>query len=58
VKMPNARMRRYMYRIGIAGIGVLAVYGIVTGEEIAAWSLLAAALLGVADANVDSGDAG
>ncbi len=41
-----------MYRIGIAGLGVLAVYGLVNEQEIAAWSIMAAALLGMADANV------
>lgn len=57
MKMPSARTRRYLYRVGIAGLGVLSVYGLVTGEEIAAWSIVAAALLGMADANVE-GEAG
>lgn len=57
MKMPSARTRRYLYRVGIAGLGVLSVYGLVNGEEIAAWSIVAAALLGMADANVE-GEAG
>lgn len=52
MKMPSARTRQWLYRIGMAGLGVLSVYGLVTGEEIAAFSLLAAALLGMADRNV------
>ena len=52
MKMPSPKARRWLYRIGIAGLGVLAAYGLVNEQEIAAWSLLAAALLGMADANV------
>lgn len=51
MKMPSAKTRQWLYRIGIAGLGVLSVYGIVNGEEIAAWSFVAAALLGMADVN-------
>ncbi|MEV0890319.1 hypothetical protein [Promicromonospora sp. NPDC050262] len=53
MKMPSPRSRRYLYRAGIAGLAVLGVYGLVNSEEIAAWSILAAALLGMADANVE-----
>lgn len=52
MKMPSPKTRRWLYRIGIAGLGVLAVYGLVNDQEIAAWSIMAAALLGLADANV------
>lgn len=52
MKMPSPKVRRWLYRIGIAGLGVLAVYGIVNDQEIAAWSIMAAALLGMADANI------
>lgn len=51
MKMPSVKTRKYLYRVGIAGLGVLAAYGLVSGEEIAVWSLAAAALLGLADVN-------
>lgn len=44
--------RRWAYRVGIAALALLGVYGYVDGERIAVWSVLVAALLGMADANV------
>lgn len=52
MKAPSPNVRKWLYRIGIAGLGVLAVYGLLNEQEIAAWSVLAAALLGMADMNV------
>ncbi|MGD7734122.1 hypothetical protein ACQCX5_14360 [Propionibacteriaceae bacterium G57] len=45
-------VRRWAYRVTGAGLGVAAVYGVLNGNEGAAWLLLASALFGVADANV------
>lgn len=50
MKMPRASTRRWMYRVGNAALGVAVVYGLVNGEEAAAWGLLLNALLLMADA--------
>lgn len=47
------KRRKWAYRSAWAGLGVLGTYGVLTGEQIAAWALLAAALLGMADRNTD-----
>lgn len=43
--------RKYVYRITTAALALLGVYGIVDGQQIAAWAVLAAAVTGLADAN-------
>lgn len=50
---PSPRVRRYVYRIATAGLAVAGVYGLVDGEQAAAWLLVVAAVTGMADANVD-----
>lgn len=50
--MPSANVRRWLYRVGNAALGVAVVYGLVNGEEAAAWGLVLNALLFMADANV------
>lgn len=50
--MPSPAVRRWMYRVGNAALGVAVVYGLVNGEEAAAWGLLLNVLLTMADANV------
>lgn len=44
--------RRYVYRITLAALGILGVYGLVTADAVAAWALLAAAVTAMADRNV------
>lgn len=51
MKMPSAKARRWIYNIGNAALGVTVVYGVVNGEEAAAWGLVLNALLGMAAAN-------
>lgn len=48
----EARHRRWLYGISIAGFGVLGVYGLINSEQLAAWGVLAAAICGVALDNV------
>lgn len=52
MKMPSATVRRYLYRVGIAGVAVAVGYGLLTQEFAVLWLVLLAALLGLADANV------
>lgn len=47
----NPDLRRWIYGIATAGLGVLLVYGIITGEQAAAWSGLAMAVTGLAMVN-------
>ncbi len=49
---PSAAARKRLYRLGLALIGVAVVYGLLSGEEAAAWALVLAPLLGLADHNV------
>lgn len=49
-------VRRWIYGIATAALAVLGVYGIVTGEQIAAWSLLASAITGLAATNTPTGE--
>ncbi len=51
MKNPPVKTRRYLYRLGLAAIGVAAVYGLVSGEQAAAWAVLLAPVLGLADYN-------
>jgi hypothetical protein len=55
---PPPRVRAWAYNVTIAGLAVAGVYGLVDGEQIAAWGLLGAAVLGIARGNVtpSSGD--
>ena len=49
-------VRKWIYGIATAALAVLGVYGIVTGEQIAAWSLLASGITGLATANTPAGE--
>ena len=49
---PN--VRRYLYRVAIAGCGVLAVKGVLTKDVIDVITPFLAALFAVADANVET----
>ena len=48
---PPMAVRRWAYGVTGAGLALAGVYGILDGEQIAAWGLLAAAALGVAAGN-------
>lgn len=45
--------RKRLYELGLALIAVAAVYGLIDGEQAAAWALVIAPLLGLARANVE-----
>jgi len=45
-------VRRYLYRVANAAVGVLVIHGLVTGNQAAAWLILLNAVLGLADAKV------
>ena len=45
--------RAWIYGVCVAVFGVLGVYGIMDGQTIAAYSILAAAVCGMARGNVD-----
>ena len=51
----NPAVRRWIYGIATAALAVLGVYGIVTGEQITAWSGLASAITGLATINTPAG---
>lgn len=53
---PN--VRRYLYRVAIAGCGVLAVKGVLTKDVIDVITPFLAAVFAVADANVESSQEG
>ena len=53
MKMPSPAARRYIYRVVNAAVLVAVGYGVLSGEEAALWGLLVAAVLGLADANVE-----
>lgn len=44
--------RIWLYSTGLAAIGLLTTYGILSGDAAAAWSALLAPLFGLAIANV------
>jgi hypothetical protein len=50
-------VRKWAYGVATGGLVVLGAYGIVDGQEAAAWSVLAAAVTGMAFLNTDA-DAG
>lgn len=51
------RRRKWVYRTATGVLGLLGVYGFVTGEQAAQWALFAAAVTGMADANTDAATA-
>ena len=52
MKYLTPKIRRRIYEAAIAGVGVAVVYGLVDGEQAAAWLLFVGAALGVARVNV------
>lgn len=44
-------VRKWIYGIATAALAVLGIYGIVSGEQITAWSGLASAITGLATLN-------
>ena len=46
------QVRRYIYNVTIAALGVALVYGVVDGQHAAAWEALALAVVGLARAHV------
>lgn len=54
MKRLTPAQRKRAYEVGLGLIGVAAVYGLVDGEQAAAWALVLAPLLGLARANVDA----
>ena len=53
----DPKVRQYLYRVAIAGCGVLAVKGVLTKDVIDVTPFLAA-LFAVADANVETSQEG
>lgn len=52
----NPRVRRWLYGIALAATALLAVYGLLDGEQVAAWNAVAAALFGLALVNTPDKD--
>ncbi|MDU7361228.1 MAG: hypothetical protein E7L00_08495 [Propionibacteriaceae bacterium] len=50
-KCLTPRVRRWLYGVTTAALCVLGVYGVLDGQQLAAWSGLAAAITGLALAN-------
>lgn len=48
-------VRKWIYGIATAGLGVLLAYGVVTGEQVAVWSGLAMSVTGLAAVNTPAG---
>ena len=48
---PPLSVRRWAYGVSAAALAVLGTYGVLNGEQIAAWGVAAAALFGVAAGN-------
>lgn len=57
MKWLTPKRRRALYVITAAALVVAATYGLIDGEQSAAWLGLVAAVLGVATANVSDEDA-
>ena len=51
-------VRRWLYSVATAGLACLAVWGLLTAEQVAALTGLAAAVTGLAAANVPGPDEG
>jgi len=49
-------VRRWLYGVTTAGLAVLGVYGVLDGQQLAAWSGLAAAITGLAYVNTSEPD--
>lgn len=50
------RVRARIYTVAAAAVAVAGVYGLVDGEQAAAWLLLVSAVLGMARVNTPVGD--
>lgn len=49
-------IRRRVYEVALAGVAVAVVYGLLDGNQAAAWLVLIAAVLGLARVNVNDAD--
>lgn len=49
---PSPAVRLWIYGVTTAGLALAGVYGLVDGEEAAAWLFLVAAITGMAGMNV------
>jgi O-antigen ligase len=47
------RRRRWAYGVTTAAVAILATYGLITGDQAAAWLYLVASVLGMATAKTD-----
>lgn len=56
-KAATPRRRKFAYGVTTAALGVVAAYGLVDGQALAAWLLLVAAVTGMAAANTDTATA-
>lgn len=52
LRKPPLKVRRYVYRVATAVLGILGAYGVVSDDKTLAWALLLATVTGMADANV------
>lgn len=52
-KILTPSVRRWLYAIATAALAVLGVYGVLDGQQLAAWSGLAAAITGLAYVNTN-----
>ena len=50
--LPPTR-RKWAYKVSWATLALFGTYGLLSGEQLTAWALLAAAVLGMADRNTD-----
>lgn len=53
-KLLKPKVRKWAYGVATAGLVVLGAYGVVDGQEAAAWSVLASAVTGMAFLNTDA----
>lgn len=55
----NPKVRKSLYKFGVAAGAVALVYGVASGEQVAVWlGVLSAALNVMADLNVSTSDEG
>lgn len=54
MKMPDERIRAYIYAVSVAIFGVLGVYGVIDGDKMGPFLALAAAVCGLATANTST----
>lgn len=55
--LANPNFRGWVYNVTIAALALAMVYGLLTGQQAAAWLGLVAAIVGMARANLTPADA-